>query len=406
MTSVAETRVTSDQLRIGILGAGRRGRDHVRSILALPHLYHLAAVCDVSADSATSVAALASARAYTRPSEFLARERLDVVVITTPRETHHLAVKLVAEHGSHMLIETPLATTRAMMDCIEETASHHALKIEVAENMWRRAAERLNRQVIDEGHIGDVLRVTSFYGPAGGNSCYHTMSLMRSYAGADVAEVQALTQPYDAGSAEDAETWTQGVLRYENDVIGSVTYTSNWTSALHRGHPRVFSVEGTAGFLIAGDCPGHMLRRVEDGVARDYPKRIETSTENGRDELVRLYYETDPQLEFRNPFGTCLADDGDRARRYDELARASELASLHRAVTTGCPPDYGTAQARRDMELSILLAESAHRHTPLAADGTAVGRETNWEREQHESFRRAYGADPIQDVDRLIAAMG
>jgi predicted dehydrogenase len=394
------------RLRIGILGAGRRGMDHIRSILALPDLYELAAVCDVSPAAAAGAAELAGAGSYIRPREMLARENLDVVVITTPRETHHIVVKLVAEHGANMLIETPLATTRAMMDHIEETAARHDLKIEVAEQMWRRAAERLNQLAIEAGLIGDIVRVTSFYGPAGGNSCYHTMSLMRSYAGAEVEEVQGVTQPLAASGADDSETWTQGILRYANGVVGSVTFTADWTGPLHRGHPRVFSVEGTEGFIIAGDCPGHMLRRVENGVARDYPKCIETRHDGGREHLVRLYYEIDPPIEFANPFGRCLADDHDPAHRYDELARASELASLHRAVTSGGAPDYGVADARRDMELSILLAESARRRTPLPARADLLGPETEWERGQHESFRQTYGADPIKDVDKLIAAMG
>lgn len=406
MTDGEQMSAQPTRLRLGILGGGRRGKDHIRSVLVLSDLYELAAVCDLSAAGASAAAALAGARAYTSPREFLSREDLDVVVITTPRETHHLMIKLVAEHGSNMLVETPLATTRAMMDVIEETAARHDVKIEVAEQMWRRAAERLNRKVIDAGVIGEIQRVTSFYGPAGGNSCYHTMSLMRSYAGADVEEIRAIVHPPDASSAEDDESWTQGVLMYKNGVIGSITYTSNWTGPLHRGHPRVFSVEGTGGFMIAGDCPGHMLRRVEKGVATDYPKRIETRREGDREHLVRLYYETEPVIEFCNPFGSCLADDRDPSQRYDELARASELDGLHRAVTTGAPVDYGIAAARRDMELSILLAESGRRRTPLRADASALGLETDWERHQHESFRRTYGADPIKDMDKLIAAIG
>ena len=151
--------------------------------MALPDLYQLAAVCDVSTESAASAASLAGARAYTDVRDLLSREALDVVVITTPRETHHVMVKIVAEARVNMLVETPLATTRAMMDVIRDTIASSGLKVEAAENMWRRPAEQLNRQAIAAGLIGDVVRVTSHYGPAGGNSCYHTMSLMRSYAG-------------------------------------------------------------------------------------------------------------------------------------------------------------------------------------------------------------------------------
>lgn len=388
-------------MRIGVLGAGRRGTEHIRSILALSDLYDLVAVCDVSAAAAAAAGTLADARPHGSPRELFSQESLDAVVITTPRETHHLMVKLAAEYGTNMLIETPLATTRPMMDVIEKEAAYHPeLKIEVAENMWRRPAEPLNRQAIAAGLIGEVLRVNSFYGPAGGNSCYHTMSLMRSYAGADVEELQGQTQA-DVGKA----TWTQGLLRYANGVVGSITYTSNWTGPVRRGHPRFFSVEGTGGFLITGDCPGHTLRTIEGGVPRDYPKQMESHAEGGREEMIRLYYETEPSIEFRNPFPGHTADDREERRLYDEVARAAELASLHRAVTTDSLPDYGVAAARRDMELSILLTESARRGISLRASTDLLGPETEWEQEEHESFRKTYGADPINDIDKLIASI-
>jgi hypothetical protein len=97
-----------------------------------------------------------------------------------------------------------------------------------------------------------------------------------------------------------------------------------------------------------------------------------------------------------------MADDREPRQLYDEMARASELESIHRAVTTGTAPDYGVAQARRDMELSIVLTEAARRGTTLAATGDALGPETAWEREQHDEFRKRYGRDPIEDLARLV----
>src|SRR5439155_15404749 len=195
---------------------------------------------------------------------------------------------------------------------------------------------------------------------------------------------------------------------YANGVIGSITYTSNWISAVRRGHPRFLSIEGTEGFIITGDGPGHMLRRVENGQPRDYPKQMEVESGVHGDYLVRCYYETDPPIEYRSPFGPNIAQDSDaRAaeRIFDELARAAEIAELHRAVTTDTPVDRGVAEAARDVELSILLVESARRGTPLPATSEALGPEdTEWERAESDVFREAYGVD-IRDVDRLVSAL-
>jgi predicted dehydrogenase len=389
------------RLRLAVIGAGRRGSEHIASILALPDLYDLAAICDLRPGVAEHAAAQIDARSYARPSEMLDREQLDAVVITTPRETHHLVVRVAAQFGVHMFVEAPLASTRAMMDVIAKVEAGSKLKIVVGEQMWRRPAEPLNRQSIAAGLIGEVIRVTSFYGPSGGDSCHHSMALMRHYAGADAVEIHGMRHQFPT------ETWTQGVVTYANGVIGSITYTSNWLAPIRRGHPRFLSIEGTQGFIITGDGPGHVLRRVEAGAPRDYPKRMELARDpSGHEYLVRCYYETDPAIEYRSPFGQNIAHDGDarsEGRIFDELARASELASLHHAVTTASAVDYGVAEARRDVELNLLLLESIHRNTPLPASGDAVGPETQQERELNQQFRATYGADPIRDLERLVA---
>src|ERR1044071_8856037 len=152
------------RLRMGVIGAGRRGSEHIPSVLALPDLYDLVAIADLRPGVAERAAAEAEAQAYTSPREMLAREKLDAVVVTTPRETHHMAVTLAAEFGVHMFLEAPLASTRAMMGVIAEVEARSKLKIVVGEQMWRRPAEPLNKRAIAAGLIGEVIRVTSFYG--------------------------------------------------------------------------------------------------------------------------------------------------------------------------------------------------------------------------------------------------
>src|SRR5581483_8892745 len=108
------------RLRLGVIGAGRRGSEHIQSVLALPDLLNLVSICDVTPGVANKAAARAEAHAYTSPREMLSQEKLDAVVITTPRETHHLVMTLAAEFGVNMFVEAPLAGTRAMMNVIAE----------------------------------------------------------------------------------------------------------------------------------------------------------------------------------------------------------------------------------------------------------------------------------------------
>lgn len=397
----------SQRLRLGVIGLGRRGQQHLKTINGLTDRYQLVAICDLSETVAAANAKRLGFKGYSDFNKFFSCEELDVVVITTPRETHHLVVKVAAGYGVHMLIETPLAPTRAMMDVIEEAVVKANVKVEVGENMWRRPTERLNRSAIDAGLIGKVLRVSSYYESAGGNSCYHTMSMMRLYADSDVAEVRAFAQRFDLSQVRPRttslgeETWTQAQLFYDNGVTGTCTYVTSWMGPLRRGHPRFMSIEGTEGFIVTGATGVNTLRRLENDVPLNYPKQIASRREGEREIPTRFFYETNPEVQFLNPFADRILEDVDIVGVSDGLARADELSCIYQAVTTGSAPHYGMAKARRDQELSILITESARLGRPLKAE-LRDGQETPWESEQHDLFRKIWGRGPFEDVDRPI----
>jgi predicted dehydrogenase len=401
-----------ERLRIGLLGAGRRAQAHLSTIAGLADRYDFVAVCDLAEPSARAAAARFGVKAYTDILEFFSRESLDVVDIVTPPECHHLMAKVAAEHGVNMLIETPLAPTRAMMDFIGEVTDKAGVRVEVAENTWRRPTERLNRSALDAGLIGKPLRVSIFYETSGHHGMnYHGMNALRVYAGAEIEEVQSFAREFQVEplakmrEAPDmtfnTETWTQALLFFSNGVLGSCTQLSSWNSPLRRGHPCFITVEGTKGLIASGRGGGNALHRVEDGRHTTYPIKIETRQAGERTIPMRFYYEIDPRIEYANPFADLPINYGDTMHHLvDDIARADELTSIHQAVVSNEPPEYGIANARRDQELCIAIVESARLNgrpvrLPLAD-------ETEWEREQHEAFRTMWDGDPLKDADRLI----
>jgi len=396
------------RLRIGVAGVGGRGRDHLETLAALTDRFDLVAVCDLSEAAAQAVGASSGVPAYANLEEFFAKSRLDVVVIATPRDTHHLVAKMAAAYGVHMLIETPLAQTRQMMDFLCDAVSASGVKAEVAENMWRRPPERLSRMAVEAGLIGKVLRVSSYYDDAGDNHCYHTMSRMRIYAGADVQEVSAHSRVFgeiETGTGQEptgGEAWTHATLSFANGVLGSCTYISTWVRPLRSGHPRFFSVEGTDGFLVNGHGSPNVLRRVEGGRAVDYPLQTESVQIGEQDVPSRFLFRTDPELVFRQPFDDRALTNASEGRWWDAISRADELDSIYRAVTTGSEPDYGLARARRDQELSIVIMESARTNEPLPGR-IESDEETVWEHGAHDAFRRRWGFDPFTTTNRFVS---
>lgn len=392
------------RLRAGLIGAGRRGQAHAATLRDFSDRFEFVAVCDLDQGSAHSMAERFGIQAFSDVFEFL-RQSLDVVLIITPPETHHLLAKTAAEARVHMLIETPLAPTRAMMDTIVEAAATAGVQVEVGENYSRRPAERLNRTVIEKGLIGKPLHLSSFNSPENHESIYHIVSLFRHYAGSDVREVRALKHRYELSQQDSGvsglseETWTDATLLFDNGMTASCNYVSSWTSPLRWGRPRIATVEGSAGYIVSVDGAVNTLHRLESGVATDYPLRRENSRAEGQDIPVRYYYETSPAEEYRNPFADRLLNDVAGSGPADGLARAAELMSLYCAVTEGRKPEYGLEQARRSQEVGIAITESARLGRALQSK---LGAETTWEQEQHQALQRRWNADPIRDIDRIL----
>ncbi len=398
---------SASRLRLGLLGAGRRGKAHLSALAGLSDLFELAAICDLNEANARALAADLGAKPYANVKDFFSRENLAVVDIVTPVESHHLMALAAAEHGVHMLIETPLAPTRTMMDFIGAAAARAGVVVEVAENYRRKPEIKLNRRALEAGVIGKVLRLTSFYEPIGQQGCYHSMATFRHYAGAEVDQVRGFADKFPVersvgyGTTYDEESRTQASLLFTNGIIGSCTYLSSWLSPLRRGHPHFITVEGSAGFLVSGRRLTNSLHRLENGAQVAYPLKIDARQDGKQNIPTRFCYETNPPVEYRNPFADRPLNYSDDWGASDIIAIADALASIHRSVTTRSAAEYGVADARRDQELSIAIGHSA------ALGGEPVrlplGDETAWERAQHEKFRARWGADPFKEADKLIA---
>ena len=76
------------------------------------------------------------------------------------------------------------------------------------------------------------------------------------------------------------------------------------------------------------------------------------------------------------------------------------LVGLHKAITEGAEPEYGTANARHDIEILLAMRESARRDSAWVE--LPLTEETELERQMEEEFRRTYGHD-ARDVEALAS---
>jgi predicted dehydrogenase len=387
--------VAATRLRAALIGAGRRGTQQAATLSELPELFDFVAVCDPNAAAAEKFVERYGLRGYTTVSELFASEKLDVVVITTPPDIHHIGVTAAAHHGVHALVETPLGLTRAMMDALAEAAERGRIRVEVGENYGRRPSEALNRAAVDAGLIGTPVHISVFNGAANQESAYHIVSLIRAYAGgAEVGEVQAIGRTIEADGGPK-ETWVDAVLALENGVSATCNYVTSWNAPHRWGRPRISSIEGTAGYIVSEDAGArNRLHHVEDGEQRDYVMQV---TDN-EGVAAEFSYAASPDLRVSSAFPTLRTDVGP-GTVCDGIGRATELLSLHRAITENVPVTYGIARGHRSQEIGLAIIEAARLGHPISSH---LGDETPWERAEHERFHARYGADPITDVDKLI----
>lgn len=103
-------------LKIGVIGVGGWGKNHVR---VLYNMDVLGAVCDLS-QRAKEIAEKYDTKFYSSMSDFFSNEReLDACLVCTPTKSHLSVVKEVIQNGCHAFVEKPLSfSTR---ECEEMT---------------------------------------------------------------------------------------------------------------------------------------------------------------------------------------------------------------------------------------------------------------------------------------------
>lgn len=105
-------------MRIGVIGAGVMGLNHIRVVHQSDH--ELVGVADAYLDGARSAAAAHKTTAYDGLEAMLAGGPVDAVIIATPTSTHSEITLRALEAGLHVLVEKPIApdvaTARRMVD--------------------------------------------------------------------------------------------------------------------------------------------------------------------------------------------------------------------------------------------------------------------------------------------------
>ena len=154
------------RVRVGFVGAGGMGTNHIRNLLRIPGV-ELCAVCDIVESKVKNVQELArkagqkKPKGYSRgPLDFkrmCEKEDLDLVYTATPWEWHVPVCVAAMENGKHACTEVPAAVTLEECWQLVETAEKQQKHCLMMENCNYNRFELLTLNLVRKGLLGDVV---------------------------------------------------------------------------------------------------------------------------------------------------------------------------------------------------------------------------------------------------------
>src|ERR1700726_670483 len=137
--------------RLGLIGAGRMGRTHLRA-LAGSRQVAVTAIAEMSAAARDEVAA-PGVSLFESPAAMLDAAELDGVLIAAPTDQHGAIIAEVAARGLPILCEKPCGLTAAAAQASAQVAVAAGVPLQVA--YWRRFVPGL-RQLHDRIAAGEL----------------------------------------------------------------------------------------------------------------------------------------------------------------------------------------------------------------------------------------------------------
>ena len=162
--------MSQPKVKIGIVGIGSMGTDHVDHVIDLPNT-ELTAICDrrfelLEADAYPEIPR------YTDYEQMLAAADLDAVIIATPHYHHPDMCLQAFERGLHVLVEKPIAVhvgeAQRLLDGARAAKREHPELVFAAMFMQRTWGRwRKVKEIVAGGALGSLMRcswiITDWY---------------------------------------------------------------------------------------------------------------------------------------------------------------------------------------------------------------------------------------------------
>jgi predicted dehydrogenase len=331
----AGTGVETRKIRVGVVGCGEFGRNHVRVYRELENV-ELAGVFDQDASRAAKIAQEFQTQAF--PTLDALRGAVDAATVAVPTVSHAETGCALLEMGIDVLIEKPMAGTLAEADELISTAKRKGRILQVGHverfNPAVRAVEPVvNRPLFFEVHRLGVFTPRSLDVDVIYDLMIHDLDILLALVKEPVEEVKAVGIP---------------VLTDKVDIA----------------HARLEFAGGAVANVTASRVSTERVRKMRFFQQREY-----ISLDYARRDALRVGVKRPgPQPEF----------GFEKLPAPEEEPLRAELEAFVDAVKTRVPPKTDGEAGRAALELASRVMESIREHSarvqPVAHSGSEKGK--------------------------------
>ena len=225
-------------LKVGVIGTGMIGKDHIRRMTQVLAGVQVTAVTDVDAAAAQAVGASVGATVHASGEELIADPQVDAVVVCSWGPTHEQYVLASIAAGKPVFCEKPLATTAdACLRIVEAEVAYGSRLVQVGYMRRYDVAYRALKAALDSGAIGEPLMmhcahrnasVPGFYKEdmAITDTAVHEIDMVRWMFGTEITAARVLV-PRKSGNGGELQDPLFLILEMANGVLVDVEISVN-----------------------------------------------------------------------------------------------------------------------------------------------------------------------------------
>ena len=325
-------------MHVGLVGAGRIGGFHARSLSASPLVNRLT-IADVDPHRAAELAEAVGAH-YVESPEAIFNAGIDALVIAAATPAHATWLHMAADARVPAFCEKPIALDLAATDAVIDDVKQAGIMVQIGFQRRFDAGYRAAREAVQSGSLGDLHLVRlathdpapppeEYVAGSGGiwrDLAIHDFDIAPWVVGRPVVEVYCDGQA-NAGvfAKHDDVDAACAVLRFEGGVLGVVSAARNDP----RGYDVRMEIFGLRDSIAVGWDARTPLRSIEPGVA--------APTEPGYRNFIERF----------------------------EPAYRAELQGFLAAVRDGAESECTVTDARRALMVAVAADRSRREHRPV-----------------------------------------